>query len=153
MGLFDKLKSMSNMVLGNSAKVELLVDATVQRGKPFKVTVTAQIKDQDIDIHRVYLRLISTETVIVAKTVQEGNNTRIKDEEKKHVLNDVYFDVTASQVLKANQNYSWEKDITLPDHVQPTYNAYPKTHVWQIIAGLDMKGNDPDSGWKDLFVG
>lgn len=153
MGLFDKLKSMSNMVLGNSAKVELLIDATVQRGKPFKVVVTAQTKDQDIEIQRVYLRLLSTEKVIITKTVQEGNNVKMKDEEKIHVLNDVFFDITGSQTLKANQNYSWEKEITLPDHVQPTYNAYPKTHVWQVIAGIDMKGNDPDSGWKDLFVG
>jgi hypothetical protein len=153
MGLFDKLKSMSNMVLGNSAKVELLIDPTVQRGKAFKVVVTAHTKDSDIEIQRVYLRLLSTETVIITKTVQDGNHTRIKDEEKKHVLNDVYFDIIGAQSLKANQNYSWEKEITLPEHVLPTYNAYPKTHVWQVIAGLDMKGNDPDSGWKDLFVG
>lgn len=153
MGLFDKIKSMSSMIMGNSAKVELLIDATVQRGKAFKISVTAQVKDNDIDIHRVYVRFLSTEKVIITKTVQEGNNTRIKDEEKKNILNDVFIDVVGGMSLKANQNYTWQKEITLPDHVQPTYNAYPKNHVWQVIAGLDMKGNDPDSGWKDVFVG
>lgn len=152
MGLFDKIKSIKSFISGNAAKVELLMDASVKRGKPFKITVTAEVKENNIEMKRVYFRLLSTEKVIVTRTVQDGGNISIKEEEKKNTLNDVYFDVIASGTLHANEKYTWEKEITLPEHLQPTFNAYPRTHVWQVIAGIDMKGNDPDSGWKDLFV-
>ncbi|WP_212590565.1 hypothetical protein, partial [Williamwhitmania taraxaci] len=39
------------------------------------------------------------------------------------------------------------KEIILPESSQATSLDDSREVYWEFMAGLDMKGNDPDSGW------
>ncbi|MCE9575256.1 MAG: hypothetical protein K8W52_19050 [Deltaproteobacteria bacterium] len=43
--------------------------------------------------------------------------------------------------------------VTLPPGSQPSYHGKHARHVWTIQARLEAKGNDPDSGWKEIRIG
>ena len=54
--------------------------------------------------------------------------------------------------LKANTSYDWEAQLELPSESNGTYHGHNARHEWEIFAGLDMSGNDPDSGWVAFNV-
>lgn len=43
--------------------------------------------------------------------------------------------------------------ITLPREAQPTYHGKHGKHTWTVQARCEAKGNDPDSGWKEIRIG
>jgi len=145
MGFFDKLKSVSNFLTGNSAEVTMEIP-TVTRGVPFTVIVKAKIKDADLKINKAYFKINAFEKIEKMVPETEGE----KEFEENETF-DFSIDLEGSTVLKANETYSWQKEITIPENTMPTVSTYPN-HYWLCLAGLDVKGNDPDTGWKDLLV-
>jgi len=152
MGLFDKLKNIANSITGNAAKVELFVQADVYRNAPICVTIEANVKDAGIEIKRVYLRARATETVRITHTEIVNGNSVSKERTEMKQIHDFNFDFSGAQYLDPNKPYGWVKEISLPEGVQASYNVYPREVRWEMIAGLDTAGNDPDSGWKEVFV-
>ncbi len=59
--------------------------------------------------------------------------------------------ISASEI-QAGQVYNWEGVIELPGNTNPSLSGKLIDHKWEIQAGLDMPGNDPDSGWQTLSV-
>ncbi len=149
MGFFDKLKSMKNAVTGGSAKVTLSIDGDdLEIGKPFAVHITAQAK-ADASPTAVYVLVRSSES-----THATDDNGRISKEIVGEM--EVYtarFDVEGPQEMKNGETYEWTAEITLDeDDCNPTYNGEIMSHEWEIQAGLDVKGNDPDSGWLGFEI-
>ncbi len=148
MGLFDKLKSMKNAITGGAAKVTLSVDDDLEIGKPFNVHITAQAK-ADVNISSVYVLLRSRE-----ETHATDDSGRIsKDIVGSYDVCEIRFDVSGPQELKNGENYEWDAEITVDeDEYNPTFQGEIMEHVWEIQAGLDAKGNDPDSGWLGVEI-
>lgn len=151
MGFFDKLKK---FVTGGGAKVS--VEAVEPaRGGPFPVRIHAAVADQDLAIGGVYLKIASLETVVVkdveiARQVGEKLETVREDIEKTTTVHDQKIAVAGPTTLKANEEYDWETPVTLPGDALPTYLGITARHEWKILAGLDVPGNDPDSGWVTI---
>ena len=57
-----------------------------------------------------------------------------------------------AQDLKEGETYNWEGVMELPTNSNPTLRGSIIDHTWEIQAGLDMPGNDPDSGWQSFDV-
>lgn len=159
MVLFDKLKSAANFITGNSVKMEMELP-TATRGVPFTVTVTAKVKDADVNIKRAYLKFQAFERVVKENIVQTETHsenqdktviTTEKDEEENQTFN-LEVDICGEQVLKAKETYTWTKEFTLTENAMPTLSTYPQNHYRLCLAGQDTKRNDPDTGWKDLVV-
>lgn len=158
MGLFDKLKSAANFITGNAVKMEMELP-TATRGVPFTITVTATVKDADVNIKRAYLKIQAFERVVKENIVQTETHSENQDktvittekEEENQTLN-LEVDICGELVLKAKETYTWTKEVTLPENAMPTLSTFPQNHYWLCLAGLDTKGNDPDTGWKDLVV-
>jgi len=151
MGFFKNLK---NMITGGAAKVTLEVDQP-SLTEPFTVRVQADIGDNDCAVRRVYLQVCGTESVEVPDVDvarQRGDSTVIERETVRTSVTTADFTVTIApaETLKASHTYNWETEITLPPDCLPTYRGRLAQHLWQIKAGLDLPGNDPDSGWIDL---
>ena len=150
MGFFDKLKSMKNAITGGSAKVQLSIDGDdLELGKPFAVHITAEAK-ADVKATAVYILVRSTES-----THATDDNGRISKEVVGEM--EVYnhrFDVEGPQELKAGETYEWTAEICLPDDgdARATYDGEIMNHDWEVQAGLDVKGNDPDSGWLGFEI-
>jgi hypothetical protein len=155
MGLFSSLK---NFVTGGGAEVSLeLLDAPV-RGNDFGVRVTAVVGDADIDIERVYLRVRGAEHVEIpdVEVVKKKAGGSIETEKRTITHQESTFrhdaELVAAMTLKAGETYSWETVVEIPEDVLPTFKGRKARHEWRALAGLDMRGNDPDSGWVDFEI-
>ncbi len=151
MGFFNKLK---RFVTGGGAEVAVEAVEPV-RGGPFQVRIHAAVAEEDLEIGGVYLKVASLETVVVkdveiARQIDDKLETVREDIEKTTTVHDQKIEVAGPQTLKANEEYDWETTVTLPEHALPTYLGITARHEWKIQAGLDVPGNDPDSGWVTI---
>lgn len=154
MGLFSGLK---NYITGGGAKVTLECSGEAIRGEPMSVTVTAVIGETECKVSKVYLQIRGHERVEIPGVMvaaRQGNEVRVDEQtcvrETTTLSTDV--EVAGADTLKAGETYTWSVDITLPEDALPSYEGPSCLHRWQLCAGLDTRGNDPDSGWQDLTV-
>ena len=151
MGLFDKIKSVVNQVAGTSAKVTLTAEASSIKGA-IKVNITAVIKDKELPINKVYLYVRSVEKINIPKQNLPGGSSQHQNSLilESDVFQKQEFTISAAETLEANKTYNWSYELTLPAHATPSFSGKYTKHIWQFYAGLDSKGNDPDSGWVDI---
>ena len=155
MGLFDKIKKMKNYLTGGGAKLTVqAIEPKLQ--EPFTVKVHAVIEEEDIDIQKVYVKLRGIEEVTIRDSavlnkLSEGGVQRSSVSDSTSTAN-VEIPATGPLTLQAGQEYDWEVTVDLPSGSLPTYNGRNATHKWSVLAGLDKKGNDPDSGWQEITV-
>jgi hypothetical protein len=140
MGFFKDLK---NKVTGGGATVRVNVSAA-RRGQGVPVQVQAVAKANG-KVSAVYLLVRSTETA----EFKAENNEKVRGS-KVSFENRVA--IAGAQELKEGETYTWDGILELPVNTNPTLRGSIIDHVWEVQAGLDMPGNDPDSGWQALEV-
>lgn len=152
MGLFSSLK---NMVTGGGAAVTVNVsEATI--GKPFKVSVSIDVKEGELKANHVYFRIQceakNTDFVIGYLKAEDGSQTdklEITKEQNTKLIYNEEEKVAQEAVYNEGQQYTLSKEITLPAVCMPTAEGMI---TWKIYAGVDTRGNDPDSGWQTFTV-
>jgi hypothetical protein len=147
MGFF---KNLVNKMTGGGAKVfaEAVNPALCE---PFEIKVTANVSDADLKIDKVYLYIKAVERVVVRDfDIEMDGRRKVEDVfgESETYRNEII--VSGPQTLQANQSYEWTVQVELPNNVLPTYLGNNAWHEWEIYAGLDAAGNDPDSGWVKI---
>jgi hypothetical protein len=156
MGFFDKLKSMKNAITGGGAKVFIDCDAISYTGA-FQVRIRAEVADADLEIKRVYLKLSGEEEVEVPDVDvlydQDGEEAerRVENVYAKNETVNLEINVAGAEELKANNSYEWIAEVTLPSNAPSIYKGKYCQHIYSVLVGLDAVGNDPDSGWVELF--
>lgn len=154
MSLFGKLK---NMVTGGGATVGLEVLSQPVRGEGFAVRVSVTVGDGDVNARKVYLRVVGEEEVqIPGVQVAHGSGNAVsvttETVSRSTYTYDASWDVTQAITLKGGQTYHWDMEIGVPPDAQPAYGGQLARHQWKAIAGVDVFGNDPDSGWFVLAM-
>ena len=154
MGFFDKVKSMKNFVTGGGADVFVEAD-TISFDKPFDVIIKAQIKDDPIKINSAYLKIEGREEVEVRdydthRSSDGSTHGHTETIRKNTSLYQNEITVTGAQELAANGTFTWKATINLPSDAQPIFRGRYARHLYWVKAGLDVPGNDPDSGWVEL---
>jgi len=155
MTLFGKLK---NMVTGGGATVTLEVLSPPVRGEAFGVRVSVKVGAADVAAHKVYLRVVGEEAVQVPNVevaTRSGDEIRLSTEtvSRSSYTFDASWDVAPAQTLRAGQGYDWEIGVEVPADAPPVYQGTLARHEWKILAGVDVFGNDPDTGWYVLAMG
>jgi hypothetical protein len=147
MGFFDKIKAAANAVTGGAATVSISVNGTPTRGETLWVTVEAQA-EADCKVDKVYLNIRCREEADVIDRDREadGTTSREKIRARETVYEHVH-EISDAVEIKAGTGMAWQRGITLPDDALPSVNGKMVRVVWEMEAGLDMFGNDPDSGW------
>lgn len=154
MGLFSKIK---NFVTGGAAEVSVVFENRTTDGSgPVRLFVTALAKD-DCKIKEVYLHVRGQETykrrVQHTTTDSDGNVTTTYRDDTHY---DVHFDSTlklAKEVtLNKGDESKWLAEFELPPSAVPTFHGSDCFMKWEVQAGLDMPGNDPDSGWVEFLL-
>lgn len=151
MGLFSKLV---NKITGGGARVTVMPENPTLSGK-FKVTVKAVISDNDLNVNNVYLKIRSIEKARVknvyfpATSVHPATTKDITGEEE--IFKAEYL-IDNAKTLMAGQEYTWEYELELPSGALPTFTGRNISHEWEMLAGLDVPGNNPDSGWQKFEV-
>ncbi|MBV70722.1 MAG: hypothetical protein CMH52_05165 [Myxococcales bacterium] len=152
MGLWDTLKSAVNSVTGGSATVEIEVgEATL--GEPIFVRVRATA-EADLEISAVYLLVQAIEYAEVRDVDYDFDDGHRRIEYVRGNLTtfNTRFELAEGQCLSTGESYAWEGTFVIPDTENPTFDGQMISHTWQIQAGLDAPGNDPDSGWRSFEV-
>ena len=153
MGFFSKL---ADAVTGGWVKVYLQWSEPVL-GKPIQVRVNVDAIRSDKDIGGVYVQVIAEEKVTVpdvhvAETFSGVLREKVEAVSHTAITYDQKFSIGGPQLLKTGQTYEWSGTITIPADARPTYLGVNASHSWRVIAGLEVKGNDPDSGWTTIPV-
>jgi len=155
MGFLDKIKGAVNKLTGGGAKIIVFVNGNNIKDT-LNVTINAEVKDNPLEVQKVYLWIKSVEKIDIPKN-SLPQNMREAANFGLTLSNDRFpkkeFVVAEAQTLKPKQSYSWNIDIKIDAGATPSYNGHFTNHEWLFYAGLDVKGNDPDSGWQkfDLF--
>lgn len=174
MGFFDKLKQAKNFVTGGGAKVYIDTPTTgFRRGEMANITIKADVKDADLNVANVYFKIRAVETskaegnasgnrstgqgsgmgaaAVRGVASNTGNSGRQVFTSTANTFNHELI-VEGQTQLEGNQSYEWTASFEIPNNVNPTYRGVNATHEWQVYAGLDCRGNDPDSGWVKIEV-
>jgi hypothetical protein len=147
MGFLSNLK---NAVTGGSATVRVHAQPG-QRGQPLPVRVEATAK-ASASVNEVYVQLRAVELAQVRDSDYADGRTRTEIVHGRRVSFEIRVGIAGAQALQEGQTYQWDAAIEIPPDVNPTLHGQMIQHTWEIQAGLDMKGNDPDSGWQVLEV-
>lgn len=154
MGFLSKMK---NFVTGGGAKVSVEIADTVPRGSTLQVRVTAVIGDSDLNAENVMLKIRATEKVslqgveVADRHDDEGGTERKTIHESEQTFKREK-NLASAQTLEANETYTWDAEIEIPNDVLPTYRGRNAKHSWHALAAVAVRGNDPDSGWIDFDV-
>jgi hypothetical protein len=151
MGFFSNLV---NKITGGGAKLSLVID-TPKMNEPFKVEIKAVVADAEVKIDKVYLYLKGLERTQVRNVdfpATTSSPSQKKDVHGEEETARTEFVVAGAQTLSANQEYTWTYEVRLPSGAMPTYMGRNAWHEWFLLAGLDVSGNDPDSGWIKFDV-
>jgi hypothetical protein len=140
MGFFKNLK---NKVTGGAADVTVEVGIG-QRGQAFPITVHATAKG-DGKVSSVYLLIRATEHC----EFRDSNNNTVSGSCETY---NTKVTIADGMDLKSGQSYDWQGMLELPEDTNGTFEGTMIHHVWEVQAGLDMPGNDPDSGWVTMEV-
>jgi len=139
MGFFKDLK---NKVTGGAATVRVTVPAA-QRGRAVPVQVQATAKANG-KVSAVYLLVRATESCEFKKDGEKIGESKISFESR--------VQIAGAQEIKEGETYNWDGQLELPVNSNPTLRGALIDHTWEVQAGLDMPGNDPDSGWQSFDV-
>jgi hypothetical protein len=139
MGFFKDLK---NKITGGAATVRLSVPSA-QRGKPVQVQVQITAKAAG-KVSAVYLLVRGTESC-----EWKENNEKVGQSKGSF---ETRVQIAGAMDLVEGQSYDLQGMFELPGNVQPTFRGALINHTWEVQAGLDMPGNDPDSGWVAFEV-
>jgi hypothetical protein len=150
MGLFDKVKAAKNFVTGGGAQLSVQIGQAVP-GAPVPVMVSAQVGSAPLSVNQVYVRVRGEE--IIQMTVRDrddpGDRDRINERTETF---DQTFQITGPLQLEANSQAQWQGQFQLPPNAAPSYIGRNARHVWSVMAALDIRGNDPDSGWVEFHM-
>ncbi len=154
MGFFDKIKSMTNAMTGGAAKV--FVDAQSPKiGQPFTVTVRAQSTGSTVKFDRVYLYIRGEESVEVqdkdiVRDKDGDSQTRTETVRVSHTTFEHQLTVAPAGQIAENATQEWTIEVKIPENAPAPFKGKFTQHYYEVYAGLDCWGNDPDSGWAKL---
>lgn len=149
MGLFDKIKQAANFVTGGGASVTVApMGSEFDKNSPIRVRVTAQIKDAAMNATSVYLSIRAREYVSLRKSI----NGKTENIHEDHISFTHKVEIPLTAELPGNSTHDWEMEFSLPSNAQPTFHGTMGHMVWEVMGALDVKGNDPDSGWVEIRV-
>jgi hypothetical protein len=147
MGFLSDLK---NKVTGGAALVQVRV-GTVRRGEPVTVQVHATMK-ASTRVNAVYVVVRAVERCQVRDADYDDGHRRTELVRGRRISFEHRVALAGAQDLQDGQSYAWSGQLEIPISANPSFNGRIIDHEWELAAGLDMAGNDPDSGWQRFTV-
>jgi hypothetical protein len=147
MGFFSDLK---NKVTGGAATVTVQV-APARRGQSSNVLVTVQAKS-NIKASGIYLLVRAIETCQVKDTDYQDGKRREETVYGRRTSYETKIQVAGAQQIAEGSTQSFECQLAIPSNANPSFDGKMIEHIWEVQAGVDMTGNDPDSGWVRFEV-
>ncbi len=135
-----------NFITGGAAKVEITLPAVAFPSLPIAVKIHVTATDA-FTCTSVFLDVSGSEHVQVRPQGATADVTATTSTLTHSVA------VAPGFTLAKGETKELVGVVTLPPGSQPSYHGKHARHVWTIQARLEAKGNDPDSGWKEIRIG
>ena len=155
MGIFNKL---INYMTGFSAEVGVEIDNANLKA-PFPVGIKAKVLQDDLNMEKVYMHIRCREEKLadfhIKSKEPETDNEKILREMQEWDKNTIYkkvIEVAPKGVLKSGKSYDWTVSVDITDASKPSRKEENHVIRWEVWAGIDVPGNDPDSGWIEFEV-
>lgn len=152
------LKKLVHFVTGGGTDVSINVENPTL-SNPFNLNITAIPKQSTLNCRKVYLLIRCKEEKIQEfKPLDENNmtdNEKILSEMREWDSNITFSDeiiISGECKLNKDETYSWSTEINLNGAGEPSKNEKNHRIIWEVQAGIDVSGNDPDSGWIEIMV-
>lgn len=159
MGFFDNLKKIKNYITGSGAELHIAIDnSTLSTEGVVRVKILCQVKDHDILVDKLYVKLKAEEIVRYrdhGSSHHSGGHVRKTGGSMKTAYATTHQEeIIVDQNFRLDQGgeYEWNAEFLIPADIPGTYNGINARHEWKILAGLSKKGVDPDSGWQVFIV-
>ena len=154
MGFLSNLK---NNLTGKWADVTVRADPA-RRGETLTLTVDVSVRDTDIQANKIVAKVQCIERVEVRVRRSAGHNddgpsfSSSDSESQQATLFEQEVVLAGGQSLSAGSAQSFTGEMHLPPNVPPTFTGRNARVQWRVMGSVDMKGNDPDSGWQPLMI-
>ncbi len=133
MGLLNSVK---NFVTGGGAEVVVTIENPVIDGsEPLALSISATAKEETLAVKKVYVEV---------KAEEKSANTKL--------LYNTTIELEKNVQLSTGENKSWNSEVPIPEDIPATFFGRHSSMQWYVNAGLDVPGNDPDSGWQKFVV-
>jgi len=156
MGLMDKLKAAKSNLTGDWATVRVQTSDAAARGSTLEVTVDVTVKEKPIKIEGIVVEVRCVERIDIPSVQVLDAGTSGKSVTGRATSEETAFDEEVSaagpQELGAGASTTATASVRIPAGAPPTFDGRFARYDWEVRARLDMKGNDPDSGWQSLQV-
>jgi hypothetical protein len=150
MGFLDKVK---NTLSGDWADVSVQVGGPVVRGGALDATVNVQVKNSPIKVDSIVLELRCEEHVYLQRvTISGAGNTVTGSASATEAIVNHEVPVGGPQELAAGSSSAYTASVPVSVDAPPTVTGRNARYEWKVRGRLDMKGNDPDSGWQTIQV-
>ncbi len=150
------LSNMKKNLTGSWADVQVEVSGPTARGGMLPVRVHVQVKDSDILVDRVLAELVCEEVIDVRGAAganwSSGNDSTNVQSESRESMHSHELVLASAQQMAAGSTATFEGYLPIPTQAPPSANGRYAQFSWSVRGRLDMKGNDPDSGWQHLEV-
>ncbi|CAN5783917.1 hypothetical protein BH11MYX2_BH11MYX2_31750 [soil metagenome] len=99
------------------------------------------------------MKISSVYVLVRATSTRETNHRGAVSDETTTVYEEKHY-LAAEQELVEGQSYTWRGQVSIPEQLfsSPGHRLRFSGHDWEARAGLDVVGNDPDSGWQLFSV-
>jgi hypothetical protein len=161
------LSNLRNSITGNWADVTISAPPAT-RGQTVPLTVNVSVKDAEIEFEKVVVEVTCAEIVEInnyspgpgagapqeaskAVSTPAGSGAPVNVHKTESLFAQT-VNVAGPQKLDAGSQRSFEANVALPAHLPPSVRGRHARYEWKIRASVDMRGNDPDSGWQPLEV-
>ena len=151
MGIFDKLKDVTNLVTGGSARVTLEYEPQVAYpGEDIEVRVVVTSTGGQVKSGGVFVDLQAVERVQMPRGTVTGQESAVQT---SHTTFNQEFRIGPAFTLAPNETREFEGVVRLPSNVEPTFSGRYTQHTWSIRGRVEATGNDPDSGFQPFRMG
>jgi len=144
------LSNIKNKMTGGAATVSVVAPA-MQRGRTATIQITAMAKS-NAKVSSVYLQVRAVESAQLRDHDFEDGQSRTEIVSGHRTSFETKITVAGAQQLEDDKSYEWIAQLEIPTNVNASFNGRMIEHRWEILAGLEMSGNDPDSGWQPINV-
>jgi hypothetical protein len=157
MGLMDKLKAVKSNLTGDWASVSIQFEP-VGRGGTLKASTSVTVKDQAISVDGVVIEVRCEEIIDIPNaTVYENNSSTSIGTGTHRATNSEAVVTKEAKVsgpaeLAGGSTTTYSGELVIPTTAPPTMQGRFARYEWQVRARVEMKGNDPDSGWQSFQV-
>lgn len=148
MGLLSNLKS---NLTGDWATVAVHL-SPARPGQPAQVAVDVTVKEKPIQVEGVVAKISCSEVVDIPGFRAAGAPNPV-DVTTNESLFGHEVRLAGPQELAAGSQQRFTGQLALPAHVPASMRGRNARIEWRVLGAVEMKGNDPDSGWQEVTVG